>query len=352
MIKYYFGGMKLLEKIRVIQYGCGKMGKISLRYLYEKGAEIVGAIDTNPELIGKDVGEIAGLSVKLNIPIRSDAEQVMKETDAHACIIMTKSLMTDTMEAFALAAKYGINAISTCEEAFYPWTTSPEITNKLDRLAKDHGCTLAGTGYQDVFWGNLITTLAGASHQIVKIEGKSSYNVEHYGIALAEVHGAGLSLEEFEKTIACNKDLPSFMRNSNEWLCSQFGWTIQSQNQELIPTTHTEDLYSDTLGKTIPAGHATGMTAEVTTTTHQGPIIVSQCIGKVYPEGEVDCNDWKITGEPDTVVKIANPATGELTCATTVNRIPDLINAPAGYYTTEKMPTLRYRTYPLHMYVK
>ncbi|NMB11279.1 MAG: dihydrodipicolinate reductase [Firmicutes bacterium] len=340
------------EKIRVIQYGCGKMGRYFLRYLYEKGAEIVGAIDLNPALIGKDVGEVAGLGFKINVPIRSDAEQVFSECDADACVIATRSLMPDVYDAFALAAKHGVNAISTCEEAFYPWNTSPALTNRLDRLAKDNNCTLAGSGYQDVFWGNLITTLAGSSHTIERIEGVSSYNVEDYGIALAEVHGAGLSLEEFEKQIAQSDSLPSFMWNSNEWLCSQFGWSIKSTGQKLVPTTHDKDIKSETLGKVIPAGHATGMSAIVTTVTNQGPVIVSECIGKVYAEGEFDRNDWSIIGEPNTLVKIARPATVELTCATVVNRIPQLLQAPAGFYTTEKMPPAEYRTYPLHFYVE
>lgn len=340
------------ERIRVIQYGCGKMGIYFLRYLHEKGAQIVGAIDANPSLAGKDAGEVANLGMKLNVPVRSDAEKVFQEAAADVCIIATASLMSDVYDMFALAAKYGVNAISTCEEAFYPWTTSPALTNKLDVLAKKNNCTLAGSGYQDVFWGNLITTLAGATHNIVSIKGMSSYNVEEYGIALAKVHGAGLSMEEFETEIVRNDALPSYMWNANEWLCSQFGWTIKSMEQQLVPTTHTADLYSRTLNKMIPAGHATGMAAVVTTVTNQGPVIVTQCIGKVYAEGEVDRNDWTIQGEPDTTVNIKCPATVELTCATLVNRIPQLIDAPPGFYTTEKMPQSQYRTYPLHVYVK
>jgi 4-hydroxy-tetrahydrodipicolinate reductase len=344
-----FSGMK--RRPRVIQYGCGKMGRILLRYLYEKGADIVGVIDHNPGRVGKDAGEVAGLGFKLNVPVREDAEAVFEECDADVCIIAIASLMTDMYEHFERAARHGVNAISTSEESFYPWTTSPALTNRLDKLAKQTGCTLCGSGAQDVWWGNLVVVMAGAHHRIDKIEGFISYNVEDYGIALARVHGAGLSPEEFERDIAQAESLPSYVWNSNEWLVSRFGWSIKSQRQALTPTFHDQDLVSSTLGSTIPAGYATGMDATVTTETYQGPVIVTHCIGKVYAPGETDRNDWFIYGEPDTRCIIQQPATVEYTCATIVNRIPSLIEAPPGFITTEKQPLAEYRPYPLAVYM-
>ena len=346
------------QKIKAVQYGVGKMSLYTMRYMIEKGIEIVGAVDVNPAVIGKDIGEILGKGNLGVIVVSADkAEEMMKETKPDICVITTRSLIAELEEPYMLCAKLGINAISTCEEAFYPQNSNPTLTEKIDKLAKENHCTITGSGYQDVFWGNLIYTLAGATHKITKIKGSSSYNVEDYGIALAQVHGSGMTLEEFDEKIAAADKIsmeerkkiiesgtytPSYMWNVVPWLADKFGFTITSMTQKCVPIVAKEDIHSNTLNMDIKAGNATGMSAVVTAETKEGVVIEAECIGKVYDKDDVDTNDWTIFGEPDTRVVITEPKTVELTCASIVNRIPDLIKAEDGFVPTSRMGDLKY----------
>lgn len=356
------------RKVKVAQYGCGKMSKYLMRYVMEKGAELVAAFDMNPKVIGEDISTLVGCGpVGVAISSAADADSILKETKPDVCIIATRSTMEELKEAFSVCAQNGVNAISTCEESLYPWNSSPDLTKEIDALAKKNGCTICGSGYPDLFWGTMVTTLAASSAHITKIKGSSSYNVEDYGIALAQGHGAGLTIDEFEKEIGNYNSLsseeigalvekgdyiPSYMWNQNGWLCSKLGLTITSQTQKCIPHTYKEDLHSETLGMTIKAGDATGMSAVVTTETAEGITLETECIGKVYAPDEFDKNEWTLYGEPETTVIVNKPATVELTCATILNRLPQLIDAEPGYVSTDKLPYSAYLVKPLHHYVK
>ena len=356
------------RKLKVVQYGVGKMSLYTMRYVYEKGAEIVGAVDLNPAVIGKDIGDILGTEKK-NVVVTpvQDARQMLLNTKPDIVIVTTMSLLNDLEEPLMLCAELGINAITTCEEAFYPINSNPELTKKIDELAKKNNCTITGSGYQDIYWGQLVSSIAGSTQTIKKIKGSSSYNVEEYGIALAKAHGAGLDLATFEKEVASSDNisnearqelinkgefLPSYMWNVNGWLCSKLGLTPISQVQKCVPQTYKEDIFSSTLNMTVKAGDATGMSAVVTTETKEGITLETECIGKVYSKEDFDKNEWTIEGEPNTTIVVERPSTVELTCASIVNRLPDVINARAGYVPTEEISELQFKIKPLNEYVK
>lgn len=357
-----------MGKIKVFQIGCGKMSKYTMRYVYEHGAEIVGAVDINPDIIGKDIGVIIDSADKgVIVEPLEKLENLLTEIKPEIAIVTTMSLLSDLKDVLLTCAKCGINAVTTCEEAFFASNSNPTLFNDIDTLAKANNCTITGCGYQDFAWGNLITTLAGTTHKIKKIKGSSSYNVEDYGIALAKAHGAGLSLEEFDEQVASldrmseearkkiinqGEFAPSYMWNAVGWIADKLDLHITSMDQKCVPQTHHSDLHSQTLNLTVPAGAATGMSAVVTAQTREGIVLEAECIGKIYSEEDFDKNEWSVLGEPDTTVIVNRPATVELTCADIVNRIPDVINAVPGFVSTSQMPEMTYRVKPLDEYLK
>lgn len=340
-----------MDKIKIVQYGCGKMSKYTLRYAYEHGAQIVGGIGHGAS-VGQDIGDWAELGVKTGVIISDNAEKVLDECDADVAIITTRSFIGDIYEAIEQCVTRGINVITTCEEAIYPWTTSAAMINKLDALAKENGCTITGSGMQDIFWINMVALALAGANKVVKVKGAYSYNVDEYGMALAKAHGVDLTKEEFEAKIAHPSVFEaSYAFNAVEALAHKLHLTITEIKQEHVPCILNHDIYSSTMGKTIEAGRVIGMSAVVTAKTLQGITIQEETIGKVYDKGDGDMCDWMIEGEPDIEYHVVKPNTVAHTCATIINRIPSLINAPAGYVPCDELDTIAYMPYPMEFYL-
>ncbi len=111
-----------MDKIKIVQYGCGKMSRYTLRYAYEHGAQIVGGIGRGAS-VGQDIGDWAGLGVETGVIISDNAEKVLDECDADVAIITTRSFIGDIYEAIEQCVSRGINVITTCERTTTIWKT-------------------------------------------------------------------------------------------------------------------------------------------------------------------------------------------------------------------------------------
>lgn len=152
-----------------------------------------------------------------------------------------------------MCAKLGINATYCFTKAFI----AIHLHDERKQIGAENNLRITGT-FMGIC-GKIMYLMH--QHKIIEIKGSSSYNVEDYGIALAKAHGAGLSLEEFDETVASadrisdetrkgiinGNYLPSYMWNTNGWLCSKLGLTVKSQTQKCVPQTSKEPIFSNTL---------------------------------------------------------------------------------------------------------
>lgn len=347
------------KSIKFSHYGCGKTGRIIIEYALEKGYELLSVYDMNPSLIGRDVGMMIGIGkIGIRVSDAKEAEGDFKTNKPDICIITTRSLMRDVKDIMMICAKNGVNAVTTCEEAIFPWNSSPHTTQIIHEVSMANNCTITGTGGQETQYASLFALFGGGVQKANLISGMAQYNVEDYGIALAEGHGIGLTETEFMVKIAATDDisqqdrdelieneefLPSYVWNTNGWICDFLGLTITEQTQKCVPKIAQADVFSKALGRVIRKGQVIGMGAIVTTNTKEHIAIEAECSGIVYQENDEDLSRCSVYGEPDMECVLNKLDIVRITCATVVNRIPDVINADSGYVTTSKMPIMKYK---------
>ena len=340
------------SRVKAVVYGVGAMNSIVTRMLLDKDVEIVGALGRSEAKIGQDLGTVTGLGRELGVSVESDPHALFERTRPDVAVIAVNSYMNDAVEQLRACAEHGVNAVTLSEEALYPWSTSPEITEELDRIAKSTGATLTGSGHQDTYWVNMVGLLMGTAHRIDAVTGKASWSVDDYGPEVAGDQQVGRSVEEFETWLAGAERPPSFGRNVLDALVAETGLTPSSVTTTTRPDLAEVAMFSKALNLKIAPDDVIGFTDIDEIRTEEGPVFTFEMSGRLYGPADGDINEWKVEGEPDLSLSNGTVPTQVTTCTQMVNRIPDVISAPAGFVTMEKLPRLRYRAFPLHHYLE
>jgi 4-hydroxy-tetrahydrodipicolinate reductase len=341
-----------MRRIKAVVYGVGAMNSVATRMMLEKGVDIIGALARSPEKVGRDLGQVAGLGVDTGVIVEDDPDRVLSTRQADIAVIAVASYMSDMFEHLRRCAEHGVNAVTIAEEALYPWNTSPMQTAELDQLARSNGVTITGTGHQDVYWVNLVSMVLATAHRIDSVTGRASWNVDDYGPEVTKDQQVNRTVEEFDAWLAESDRPPTFGRNTLGALVEDLGLTATEVTSTTRPDFAQQPVASDSLGITVEPGRVIGFTDVDVVRSHQGITLTFEMTGRLYEEGEADVNDWEVMGEPS--LRLTNPAVPTMmsTVCQMVNRIPDVINAPPGFITIEKLPRPRYRTFPLGAYVE
>ncbi len=191
-------------KLKVVLYGAGWIGSSITQLLTKKkGVEIVGAVDSSPSKIGRDLGSIIGTDKPLGVVVTNDIAKLLSEVKPDVVVHATSSFLKDVYPQFEEIVKHGVNVVSTCEELSYPYVSSSDLTAKLDKLAKKHRVTVLGTGINPGFvMDALPITLTSVCQEIRRIQVERVMDAAGRRAPFQKKIGAGLSVDEFKEKIA------------------------------------------------------------------------------------------------------------------------------------------------------
>jgi len=325
------------KKIRTIQYGIGPIGASIAKLLREKqSVELVGAIDTDPAKVGRDLGEVVGApDAPWGVQISDNAEEVLSQA---ADIVMhtTSSSLAKVADQLIECLKAGSCVVSTCEELSYPYRTHPALAAQLDKEAKDWGVALVGTGVNPGFvMDKLVITLAAVSQRIEHAKALRVVDASKRRLPLQKKIGAGMSVEEFRAKVAEGTIKHVGLPESVAMVADALGLPVDQITETIEPKVATERVETEFLA--VEPGQAAGV-HQIARGLAGGQELIYMEL-QMYVGAKDPADTVTLTGHPTISLTIPGGSHGDIaTASVAVNSIPVILDAPAGLRTAKDLP--------------
>jgi len=324
------------KKIRAIQYGVGPIGASIVKLLREKDTvDIVGAIDSDPAKIGRDLADVVGASDgPWGIKVSGDSKGVL---DQSADIVMhtTSSSLPKVTDQLLACLDVGSCVVSTCEELSYPYRTYPELAAKLDKAAKESGVALVGTGVNPGFvMDKLVVTLAAVSQRIDHVKALRIVDASKRREPLQKKIGAGMSVEEFHSKVKEGIIKHVGLPESVALVADSLGLRVDEITESIEPKVATERVQTEFL--TVEPGQVAGVHQIARGLSEGNELIYMEL--QMYVGAKDPADTIELTGHPDISLVIPGGSHGDIaTASVAVNSIPAILEAQSGLRTSRDL---------------
>ena len=319
---------------RVALIGLGAIGREVLIALDGVASvQVVAVVDPAPALVGRDAGQIVGLS-PLGVSVVAGAAEALALAEADVALVLTGSGVADLLPVVEAAAAAGVDVVSSCEDlALAAWGT-PELARRIDALAVSGGITVLGTGVNPGFvMDRLPLQLAGACVRVKGIRVERVVDAAKRRGPLRAKVGADLTPEEFAAGVAARRLGHRGLPES----CALIGVGLGLPFDEVRTTIEAVIATSAAPRAGIVPGRVAGLRQSAI------GLRAGRVIARLDLEMSVDAPDphdriW-IDGDPPLDVRIAGGTHGDRgTVGTIINAIPAVIAAAPGLKTVLDLP--------------
>ncbi|PIQ63218.1 MAG: dihydrodipicolinate reductase [Bacteroidetes bacterium CG12_big_fil_rev_8_21_14_0_65_60_17] len=329
------------QPYRVVQYGLGPIGQSCLRTILNKplGIELVGAIDIDPEKVGKDVAELIDYPQNTGVIVSNNADAVLSETRPDVVVHTTSSFLGSMYDQLVQCARHGAHVISSTEELSFPYHRHPAISAELERVATENGVTILGAGVNPGYAMDALALMAtGVCNDVTSVVVHREVNAGLRRLPLQRKVGAGITPQEFEEKKATGQFGHIGLVESLYMIAAGLGWELDSMEELLEPVisdTHHETDYLSVMKGQV-AGihhHAHGFVRDEEVLT----LDLKMYVGAPNPRDAV-----RVEGDPPIDLEIKGGIFGDTaTVAALVNGIPLVAQAQPGLKTVADVPLPR-----------
>ena len=323
--------------IRVMHVGLGPIGAAVARQLMARsGFKIVGAVDIDPNKVGRDMGDAAELGRPLRVKVMSDLRKTIKACKPDVAVLCTASALKAVMPQLEELLKQRVPVVSTTEELAYPAPKNRALARKIDQLAKKAKVAVLGTGVNPGFTMDALPiALTAVCEEVNRIEVRRVQDARTRRLPFQQKIGTGLTREQFAHQVAAGVVRHVGFAESIQMIADAMGWKLTRITDDIHPWIAEDEVHSELLA--VDPGYVAGISQEGVGYIGDEAKIRLQL--DAYLGAPESFDSVLIDGSPRLYSKVQGGIHGDVaTASMTVNSIPRVITAAPGLRTMRDMP--------------